>query len=250
MARPTILFVPGAWHSPLCFALVGRLLEDHGYSTEYVTMPSVGALPPLPNFDQDVAKVRKHIKTQVETGQEVVVVCHSYGGVPASEAILDLDLASRRARGLPGGVVHLFFCCAFLLPEGNGLSKATGGKPAPWYTLSADEMMANVPATAAQVFYNDIREDQAAMIAATLKHHSYQTFQSELTNAAWRVVPSTYLYCLKDQAIPYEFQKVMVEEFAKGVNIKTETLDASHSPFWSKPDETAAAIRRAAGETV
>ena len=73
---------------------------------------------------------------------------------------------------------------------------------------------------------------------------------SPCTYAAWRDVPSTYLYCLQDAAIPIEIQKAMVEGTASGTGIKTETVDASHSPFLSKPDEVTAAIRRAAGEVV
>lgn len=42
----------------------------------------------------------------------------------------------------------------------------------------------------------------------------------------------------------------MVEETAKGYGVRTETVDASHSPFYSQPDQLTAAIRRAAGENV
>ena len=50
--------------------------------------------------------------------------------------------------------------------------------------------------------------------------------------------------------IPLPIQKMMVEGTAKGTGMRTESVDASHSPTLSKPDEVAAAIRRAAGETV
>jgi hypothetical protein len=43
-------------------------------------------------------------------------------------------------------------------------------------------------------------------------------------------------------------QKITVEGTAKGYDIKTNTMDASHSPFYSKQNELSAAIRRAAGE--
>ena len=39
----------------------------------------------------------------------------------------------------------------------------------------------------------------------------------------------------------------MVE--GSGVKFETVTLDASHSPFFSMPEEVAATVRKAAGET-
>jgi hypothetical protein len=70
---------------------------------------------------------------------------------------------------------------------------------------------------------------------------------SKITYAGWRDIPSTYLYCLQDQAIPIEAQRGMVAE--SGVQFRTETFDASHSPFLSMPDKVAAAVRKAVGET-
>lgn len=136
-----------------------------------------------------------------------------------------------------------------MLPEGYSLLSSVGGKPAPWQTFSEDGLELTCHRSP-EIFYNDLPEDQAEMLTATLKTHSYGAHNSEVTVASWKFVPSTYLYCLRDQAIPYEFQKVMVEQFAKGYDVKTETLDASHSPFWSQPKEVAAAIRRAAGESL
>lgn len=85
---------------------------------------------------------------------------------------------------------------------------------------------------------------------AQLVPHAYQTFHAAYTYAAWKDVPSAYLYCTRDQAIPFAVQKLMVEQTGKGYGIRTEILDASHSPFISKPEETALAIRRAAGKKV
>jgi hypothetical protein len=96
-----------------------------------------------------------------------------------------------------------------------------------------------------ETFYNDINELDAKSAAEALEPHSYQTFHS-ITFEAWRHVPSTYLYCLKDEAILLPVQKMMVEEVAKGVRIHTDVVDASYSPFYTAPDHVAAAIRKAA----
>jgi hypothetical protein len=78
----TILFIPGAWHSPQCFDNVIRALEADGYNTDVVHLPSVGPVVPHSNFPEDVNQVRKQIEIATSAGQRVVVSVHSYGGIP------------------------------------------------------------------------------------------------------------------------------------------------------------------------
>ncbi|EMF13551.1 alpha/beta-hydrolase [Sphaerulina musiva SO2202] len=241
----TILFVPGAWHIPSVFQPVVQQLEAAGYKTDLVSLPSIGPKEHLKNFNPDVDEIRKHIEASANAGQNVVVVAHSYGSIPASEAIKGLDLKSRKAAGQSGGVTHLFFLAAFIIPEGQTLISAFGGNDLPWFNINEARTEVN-PDRPAEIFYNDMPEaDQQAAIANLLPF-SYQVFHSPLTYAAWRDVPSTYLYCKQDAAIPLQIQELMVTGTAQGVPIKTETVDTGHSPFMTKPAEVAEAIKRAA----
>ncbi|KAI5362053.1 putative alpha/Beta hydrolase [Septoria linicola] len=99
----TIILVPGAWHKPDCFP-----------PTVLVSLASVGPQEHLKNFNPDVDVIRKHIEAAADAGQDVVVVAHSYGSIPTSEAIKGLDLKSRQAAGKKGGVVHFFFLSAHI----------------------------------------------------------------------------------------------------------------------------------------
>ncbi|KAJ5800632.1 uncharacterized protein N7518_002700 [Penicillium psychrosexuale] len=245
----TLIFVPGAWHGPDYYDPVVERLEAVNYKTDKVHLPSVGPSEYLLNFDADVAQIRSQIERAVDAGQKVVLIVHSYGGLPGSEAIKGLDIKTREKNGLPGGVTHLFYCSSFIIKEGDSLIGAFGGSDLPWFVVSDDKLQVN-PADPVGTFYNDLTPAQIETCLADIKPHSYQTMHSPCTYAAWRDVPSTYMYCLQDAAIPIEIQKGMVEGTAGGYDIKTETVDASHSPFLSKPDEVTAAIRRAAGEVV
>ncbi|GLI81850.1 hypothetical protein PoHVEF18_010242 [Penicillium ochrochloron] len=243
----TIMFVPGAWHSPDCFDSVIQRLDVANYRSLKIHLPSVN--PPIHyrDFGADVTHIRTQIETAIEDERQILVVVHSYGSLPTSEAIQGLDVNTRQKQGLKGGVAHLFFCCSFIIPEGQSLISAFGGNRLPWFTVSEDQLEVQ-PATPDKIFYNDCNDTQVKDAVASLKPHSYQTFYSPCTYAAWKQIPSTYLYCRRDAAIPISVQKMMVEGTAKGYAIKTEDLDASHSPFFSKPDDLSAAIRRAAGE--
>ncbi|KAJ5970115.1 uncharacterized protein N7479_000033 [Penicillium vulpinum] len=245
----TFLFVPGAWHSPDCFDQVVQRLEAVNYKTDKVYLPSVGPTEHYLSFDTDVAQIRTQIEQAADAGQEVVVIVHSYGGLPANEAIKDLDIKTRQQNGLVGGVTHPFFCASFVIKEGDSLIGAFSGNDLPWFIVSDDKLQVN-PANPEKILYHECDVVQIKSSIEALKPHSYQTFHSICTYAAWKYVPSTYLYCTEDAAIHLAVQKAMVEGTAKGTGMKTESVDASHSPFISKPDEVTAAIRRAAGEVV
>lgn len=243
--KPVIVFVPGAWHPPTAFDPVTKRLEAAGYETKGVHLASVGAAEPLKDFQPDVDAIQAVIKSSVNEGKDVLLVVHSYGGVVGGQAVEGLDKASREKEGKKGGISHLYYCCAFALPEGVSLMDALQQKPLPWFDISENETIVN-PKTPIETFYNDV--DNAESYLGILKPHSYRTLFSKVTYPGWKYVPSTYLYCEKDNAIPIHAQKGMVE--SSGVNWKTETLDASHSPFLSFPEEMANSIRRAAGETI
>ncbi|EME85213.1 uncharacterized protein MYCFIDRAFT_135495, partial [Pseudocercospora fijiensis CIRAD86] len=179
-----------------------KLLEAAGYNIVLIDLPSVGPPKYLPNIDADVQEIRKNIEKAADAGQNVVVVGHSYGSIPASEAIQDLDIKSRRAAGKPGGVTHLFFLAAFIIPEGQTLISAFGGNDLPWFRVSEDKMSV-WPEGSAEICYNDLSEEEQNAAVAKLVPQSYQVMHSPVTYAAWRDVPCTYLYCTKDNAIPW-----------------------------------------------
>lgn len=56
---------------------VGKLLQDAGYNTKYVVLPSVGPTKFNANTGRDIMKIRHEIQKLVDGGQRVVVFCHS-----------------------------------------------------------------------------------------------------------------------------------------------------------------------------
>jgi pimeloyl-ACP methyl ester carboxylesterase len=131
--KPTIVFVPGAWHLPESFEAVASHLTNAGYDYEGIHKPSCTKGPDFPKtFDPDVEAVRTAIVKAADAGNEVIVVMHSYGGLPGSEATKGLSKEDRAKDGKKGGVTRLIYITAFALPEGVSLMSAGGGKVAPW----------------------------------------------------------------------------------------------------------------------
>lgn len=119
-------------------------------------------------------------------------------------------------------------------------------KPLPWFILSDNETRIN-PDTPEHIFYNDLSIEEAKKSVDALSHHSYRCLFTKLTYPGYKDIPTTYLLCEKDNAIPLCVQEKMVDNArGLGVHVDTVTFDASHSPFLSMPDDVVAACKRAA----
>jgi pimeloyl-ACP methyl ester carboxylesterase len=63
------------------------LLRAQGYIVHGISPPSVGASPHLQSFDPDVEAIRTVVSSVLASGKDIVMFCHSYGGVVGSEAL-------------------------------------------------------------------------------------------------------------------------------------------------------------------
>lgn len=135
-SSPVIVIVHGAWQRPTQYDLLKQGLVDRGFTvlqpesaTAGTTIDKVKGKTHL----DDVAVIHAAIEESLAAGKEIVLVCHSYGGVPASAAAEGYQVHERRAKGLPGGIKHIVYLAAFALPEkGSNLLVAFGGSYPPF----------------------------------------------------------------------------------------------------------------------
>jgi pimeloyl-ACP methyl ester carboxylesterase len=216
----TLLLVHGAWHGSWAWEPLIEALD--GVDVRTVDLPTSGADPEqLGDLFDDAAAVRAAL---AEIDGPTVVVSHSYGGSPVTEAVT-----------ADSGVTHLVYLCAFMLDVGESLLGTVGGTPPPWWEVHERHIAA---ATPEEIFYNGVDAELTRQSVARLGLQSRRAKEQELTNAGWRAVPSTYIVCEKDQAIPPFAQEAMAQR--AGTVLR---LDAGHSPFLSQPQEVAALLR-------
>lgn len=129
---PTIVFTPGAWHGTWAFDMVRDGLDGLGYPTEAVALPSVGNTNASVGVAEDAAALAAELATLTDAGKDVVMVCHSYGGVVASTAVEGYGYKNRSAAGLDGGVIMLVYMTAFAAPAETSLLDALGGEYLWW----------------------------------------------------------------------------------------------------------------------
>ena len=272
MAKPTVLFVHGSWHSPKHFQPARDAFEQAGYPTECPCQPTFNAKPGTASMQEDAKCIRSLLEELVEAqSKDVICVLHSYGGVVGTEAIHEsLGKIVRQKSGLNGGVIGLLYMAAFLLPLGASLGSAFGGSLPPFIQVEVRNSFLTIPccfdvncANADTVlvlfaqdddscnvkephrrFYNDLPKQDQDHWVSELRPQPAIAQLTPLTYTAYKYHPVTYLYCENDEGLPFEVQKTMVEHC--DVNLKIETCTAGHSPFLSQIDTLLWVVERMA----
>lgn len=212
MTRPSLLVVHGAWHRPEHFDLLVEELPDFDVHT--VTLTSTGVDPAkLGDMYTDAAVIAA---AAAAIDGPVVVLAHSYGGIPTTQGL-------RYATN----VRRILYLASFQLQRGQSLLSTNDGVLMPWATLQDNHVRADTPL---RTFYNDVDDLTARRAMARLGYQSYASMRQELTATAWQVIPSTYIVCEADNAIPVAKQEV----FARNADAVMR-LPTSHSPFLSRP---------------
>ncbi|KAK1569459.1 Alpha/beta hydrolase fold-1 [Colletotrichum navitas] len=241
---PTILFTPGAWHRPWAFDLVRSDLSSRGYPTAAVTLAGVGSTDADLGLDQDTAAVRAQVQTLVDEGRDVIVVAHSYGGIPVANAVKGLNYKDLVAQNKPGGVIMVIYMTSFALSAGTSLYNG-GDKPA-WWNVT-DGFIS--PETPLSVFYADVEPALAAKAVAALLPQPFKTMTDKSGYEPWNNgFEMGYIFAENDQAISIEMQKSMASAFP--ASSFTATLKASHSPFLSMPKALGDVLQQAAEDAV
>jgi pimeloyl-ACP methyl ester carboxylesterase len=129
--KPTLLIVPGAWHSPAHFAPLIALFSNSGYETVCPQHPTFNSRPPFKNFLDDVAALGTELTKLLEVDKkDVIVIMHSYGGIVGTQAVTEvLSKAWREKKGKKGGVVKLLYLCAFIMCMGQAATVDKGVVP-------------------------------------------------------------------------------------------------------------------------
>jgi len=263
MSKPTIVMFAGAFHQKEHLKLVLPIIEAKGYPIISQTLSTVNdsAL----TLTDDIAQMHGIFTPLFAKDKDVVLVIHSYAGMPGSAAIKGLSKAERASNGLLGGIIGVIYESAFIPAEGVSLVDIIGGF-ATWQNpdvrilfLDSGAMVKNslqkkpkaIPLTNAQydtgllgvaqpipIFYNDVPDQLAQWAASIFESHSLISVTDKSgpvgyqdTGYAGRLA---YIRTEDDKAIPVAGQDAMMQ--GSGVNFTVEKYETGHSPFLSHPD--------------
>ena len=136
MSKPAFVLVPGACLSTSVFSSFLPSLQALGYST--LTLQLASANPPddphLASAVSDAAALRHDLLSILDSdgGRDIVVVLHSYAGIPGGGAVRGLSKKTRAEEGKKGGIVGVIWLAALLLPEGKDVASWLEGGGKGW----------------------------------------------------------------------------------------------------------------------
>lgn len=231
-----VVLVHGASHGEWCWSVIRPMLEQRGVRVETLDLPGLGAdqTPSgLVTFEQYVNRVVEKLRSDTVPA---MLVGHSMGGMVISAA----------AEVVPEMITRLGFICAFAPCSGDslgsllssisdfpGLSAAAIARP-----VNNGEALEFAADAARSIFYNCCDADTASRAIDLLRPQSTIPMSAELllSPARFGAIPSFYITCENDNAIPVAAQRWMAKRAGCSEVI---SLAADHSPFLSCPRELA-----------
>ncbi|OJD17260.1 hypothetical protein AJ78_02642 [Emergomyces pasteurianus Ep9510] len=265
-SKPVVVIVPGSCHRAEHYQKLINELAKNNYEATAVTPPSLDSDPPHTSWDKDAEAVRRVIMEYIDSGRDVVGIAHSFGGVAMSEGVKGLGKRASEGSGLKGGVVGLVYMTAVALREGQSqaslivpetpeekelsLAYQEGMKKYAKGMMPINEAGMIVPdrETTRQIVYSgcDPKEVDAAL--DLLGAQPIAPMGVPVTYTAYRDIPSTFIVCKKDLAVPPYIQEKMVAQAGDAMDVVR--CEEGHSPHLSNPKLVADCIRRVAGESI
>lgn len=230
--KETYLLVHSAWLGGWQWENVAKILEENGHTVLTPDLPGHGndkTQPANITMDDYVETIIDILDKQDEP---VILVGHSFNGITISRVA---ELRSDK-------VEKLVYVTAFLLPNGGSFFGAVqgvkGSKAVENFYLSEDKTYAMVKEEEIQnAFAHDIPKEafDKAKPYIVPEPAAPLMYELQITDENFGKIPKYYIECTEDRAIPIEVQRTMY----KGKVEKSYSLNTSHTPNFSKPDELA-----------
>jgi pimeloyl-ACP methyl ester carboxylesterase len=236
MSKPTLVIISGAWHVPNSYSKLTNALKSAGYEVHVPPLPSAKQIrPPIADLYTDTTFIREYVENLANVGHTVIAIMHSYGGQLGTNALYDLGISTRCEKGLPGGISHLIYMCAFALPEGQSMIskvKEFGHEHLMPLAFDFAEDMSCVSRDPKTLIVGPGDESEVDAYVSTFVRWNGKGMYQELRNRpAWRDIEVAYIYTKNDMTVPLEYQKSMVENLEKeGKKVITVELETGHCP--------------------
>lgn len=229
----TFVLIHGAASGGWIWYKVVPLLEKQGHTVVAPDLPSHGrdktpiAAVSLQVYVDSVCRI---LDAQREP---VILVGHSMGG----------GVITQTAEYRPDKIKTLVYVAALLPRNGESMlqivQRDTESLLLPNTVFAEDQRSVTFREEALkEVAYGDCSEEDMALVKALLVPQAVVPLTTPITTTAANSgrLPRVYIECLQDRALSLSLQKILSTAFSYQ---KVISMDTSHSPFFSAPEELA-----------
>jgi pimeloyl-ACP methyl ester carboxylesterase len=222
--QSTLLLVHGAWMGPWQWDFLAPELERRGISFTRATLPSCGPnSETLGSLADDAAAIEAAAQA---AGDDVIVVAHSYAGVPTTQATLGPN------------VRHIVYLGAFMPDAGRSLVSYFPPNVLPPFVHLRDDGATDLVNELIPVHLcNECADERTDWLIERVVLQAASVVMTPVDRASWHACPSTYLVLANDQAIPTELQRMYAPQATRSVELASD-----HMPMLSHPAALADAL--------
>ena len=232
----TFILIHGSWHGAWCWYKVFPRLQRAGHTVIAFDLPGHGRdhTPPGEITMQDYVDAVGRALDACD--EPAVLVAHSRGGIVASQA----------AEASPDRLSLLVYLAAYLVPDGQTVVPLALSDSASLVIPNLDidreggwDMLRRH--AYGEALYADCSHEDIALAHALLTPEPIAPTNTALRLTAGRFgsVPRTYIELTEDRAVSLMLQRHMQQALPC---LETVEIEASHSAYFSRPDELTSAI--------
>ena len=223
------LFLHGSWHGAWCWHKVLPRIESTGHHAIAVDLPGRGRAPARPAFVGLKSMVDAAERALARDGK-TIVVAHSRNGI----------VASALAERAPDRIAQTVYLAAYMLKPGGRVLDHVPDQD----SLMPGRVKVNRlglwdwldPKSYREALYADCSEDDIALARTLLVREPVRPALTRLhlTPERYGRVPRAYIRLTDDKAVSPALQDRLIYEAGAS---RVESIRASHSAYFSKPDE-------------
>lgn len=232
----TFVLIHGSWHGAWCWYKVFPRLQGAGHTIIAFDLPGHGRDHTPPGEVTMQAYVDAVGRALDACDEPAVLVAHSRGGIVASQA----------AEAFPDRVSLVIYLAAYLVPDGQKVVPLALSDSASLVVPNLDidreggwDMLRRH--AYGEALYADCSHEDVALAHALLTPEPSGTTNTplRLTDERFGSVPRAYIELTEDRAVSLMLQRHMQQALPCR---ETVAIEASHSAYFSRPDELTAAI--------
>lgn len=250
----TYVLVPGSFTTTAEHDRLIAYLEKDGHAVKPVELQTAndGTRMPPATFEDDVSHIRSNVlKILDDEKRNVILVLHSYSGLPGSAAMQGLAKADRAAAGQDTAVLGVVYIASFVPLLNQSVRDILGEGAGEWFLTGfpGDYFPPIAPERVPFIFNDLADEDEVARYYSGMVQHASDAFSGKTQYEPWKDMDCIQIIPEKDLIIPTPLQETMYEQTVKeGGKVRRVFLKgAGHCPNITQADAVAAEVLRLAG---